>query len=91
MLHESGEPLFALAQGLLGPPSLHELADLTAQSGHHLQQITIRLSDFVAEEFHDTENLGPVQDGAAKGSMQPFGLGDGRSGEIVILSHVGDP
>ena len=37
---------------LLGPPALHELADLTANRAEHLQQFRIGLADLATEELH---------------------------------------
>jgi hypothetical protein len=92
-LNQSGR----VALGLLAvhlffrPPALDELTDLVADTGHHLNDCLIRLSDFSTEELQNAKVLGPIPDGKTDGPVKALHCRYSRSGEGGIRSHVGNP
>src|SRR2546427_11466292 len=58
--------------------ALDELADLSADGGHHPEQILIGLADLAAEELEHAQDRAAEEDRESEGSMQPILGGDGR-------------
>ena len=57
---------------LLGAAPPHELADLTADRGEHLEQRGVGLPDLAAEELHHGDHLVADDDREAEGAVQAF-------------------
>ena len=75
---------------LLGAAPLHELADLTADRGEHLEQRGVGLPDLAAEELHHGDHVVADDDGEAEGAVQAFHRGRGRAGEVPVEEYVRD-
>src|SRR5687768_11091848 len=90
-LEEVSEFLLTPSQSLFRPLTLDKLPDLAADGRHQLEQIFVRLPDLVAEELDDAQDLIAQQDGEAERAVEPFRGGEGRTREVVVLDHVGNP
>jgi hypothetical protein len=64
---------------------------VAADTGHHLEEFSIRLSDLQAEELHNPEKLDAVADGKTDRRVQPLISGNRRPRKVSILVHVGNP
>src|SRR5207302_11223208 len=91
VLGELAETLLRLLQLALGPLAAQELPDQAAEGAHQLQQVGVRLADFVAEELDDAQELAAHGYGAAERPVQPFAGRRRRPREVVVPGHVGDP
>src|SRR5205823_935138 len=67
-----------------------ELANLTAQSSHHVEQFLFGLSYLVAEKLDHPQHVCPEQNGKTEGCMQSLTGGDGRARKISITDDVGN-
>src|SRR5688572_8834489 len=56
----------ARGQSSLSPLALHKFADLIANRSGDAKQILVRRAQILAEEFHDTENRVPEEDGKSE-------------------------
>ena len=71
--------------------ALNELADLAAQTGHHVEGGAVHRPDLMADELEDAEALAPEQDGEGEGGVQTLFRRDQTAWEIGVVADVGDP
>ena len=83
--------LLAVAQPLLDPLALHELADLAAQRAQHRQVIVVGLAGLGAEERHHADHLGAVAQRNRERRVQPRVLRQHRQRQHRLLGEVRDP
>src|SRR5947199_1290408 len=78
------------AKCFFGALAFDELANLTAQSSHHVEQLLVRLSYLVAEKLDHPQHVCPEQNGKTEGCMQSLTGGDGHAQKISILDDIGN-
>src|SRR6266550_5298312 len=76
------------AKCFFGALAFDELANLTAQSSHHVEQLLVRLSYLVAEKLDHPQHVSPEQNRESKTSMQSCARRDGSARENRILSDI---
>src|SRR5439155_460725 len=77
-------------QPVLRALPLDELADLAAESRHHVEKILIGWLYLAAQELDDSQDLAGQQYGKPEGSVQPLASGDGRAAEVRVVNDVGN-
>ena len=77
-------------QPVLRALPLDELADLAAESRHHVEKILIGWLYLAAQELDDSQDLAGQQYGKPEGGVQPLASGDGRASEVRVVNNVGN-
>ena len=77
----------AVRQRLLRPLALHELPNLAAKGGGHLQQIGVGLAQLAAEELDHSGDTGPAPDRERESAAHARGRRLMDSGELQALEH----
>src|SRR5262249_19585451 len=72
------------------PLALDELAELTADDGHHVEEILIGLPDLAAEELEDAQDVATEDDRHTEARVQPLTSRDRGPGELVIGNDIGN-
>ena len=67
-----------------------ELAYLTAQSSHHVEQLLFRLSYLMAEKLHDPQDGRAEQNRESKTSMQSRAHSNRPARKISVLGDIGN-
>ena len=80
-IHEGVEQVTLLEDRLLRLLAFHELAELAADGGQHLEQVRVGLLDLAAEDLHDAQDVAADHDreGEARRAA-PRGPRRGRGG-----------
>src|SRR6266508_57673 len=76
------------AKCFFGALAFDELANLTAKSSHHVEQLLVRLSYLVAKKLHHPQDVAAKQNGKSEGCVQSFACGDGRVRKISIMNNI---
>src|SRR5215470_17595659 len=76
------------AKCFFGALAFDELAYLAADGSHHVEQLLVWLSYFVAEKLDDSQNFAAKQDGKSEGCVQDFARSDGRARKIAIVYDI---
>ena len=90
-VHDRGEQVTLLEDGLLGLLPLHELADLAADGGQHPEQLLVGLLDLAAEDLHDAQDVAADRDREPERPVQPDAGRGRRPREIPVRDDVRDP
>jgi DNA-binding NarL/FixJ family response regulator len=68
-----------------------ELADLTPELPHRLEQALVRLAELAGEELHHADHPSRAEQWEAEGGMQPVASSDVCAWEVPVLWGVDDP
>src|SRR5207249_3069934 len=91
LAHALFQQLFGLSQSFFRTFALHELPDLAANAGEHLQEVFIGLSDLATEKFHYCQKALTEKDRKPERRMKTFDGRDRRARKVIVLGNIRGP